>query len=398
VIAGTGVTQVDMGVGGDDLLIADFTNLTVAVSSTAMGGGVGDRSGGLVSGFFNPQISFQNVARFDISLGSGNDVVTTSEGADRLSGGAGNDTLNGGAGNDTIGGDAGADSIVGGDGYDTAIYQTATTGVQIVLYDMQYNTGDAAGDVFVGIEALIGSMHADTLVGSFGTDDIRGGSGDDWIDGMGSGDLLRAEGGNDNLVSRREFEALNGGSGFDYVRYDFADAGLRAYLYDGTQNTGFAFGDAYTSIEGLVGSYFADDLRGDAAQNIIYGLDGADYIIGLDGSDLLIGGEGQDLFHFVGVTDGGPGGDVIQDFVSGVDRVSVTGAFFGLGSPAAPTPIEDWRFVAGTAANLATSQFVYDAATQRLFYDIDGNGAGAAVLLATLQAGATLAASDIIVL
>jgi Ca2+-binding RTX toxin-like protein len=120
-------------------------------------------------------------------------------------------------------------------------------------------------------------------------------------------------------------------------------------------------------------------------------------VIGLGGSDLLIGGDGQDLFHFVGITDGGAGGDAIQDFVSGNDRISVTGAFFGLGSPGG-VAIDSFRFVAGTAANLATSQFIYNGATQQLFYDIDGTGSGVQVLLATLQAGATMAAGDIIVI
>jgi Ca2+-binding RTX toxin-like protein len=190
---------------------------------------------------------------------------------------------------------------------------------------------------------------------------------------------------------------LDGGADFDFARYDYATSALRAFLYDPAQNTGWAVGDTLVSIEGLAGSYFDDDLRGDAGQNIIYGLGGADFIVGLDGSDLLIGGDGQDLFHFVGIGDGGPGGDVIQDFSSGFDRISVTGAFFGLGSPGG-VAIESWRFVTGSAANLATSQFIYNPTTRALHYDQDGTGAASMVLLATLQPGGSLAAGDIIVI
>jgi Ca2+-binding RTX toxin-like protein len=325
------------------------------------------------------------------------DSLSGDAGNDTIFGGQASDTLLGGADNDTLAGGSGSDTLDGGTGSDTASYSNAQATVQVFMYNMTYNTGDALGDVFTSIEALEGSANVDILVGSFLGDSIFGGNGGDWLDGTYGGDSLFGQAGNDSLVSRVQVDILDGGADFDFARYDYADAALRAYIYDTTQNTGWAAGDTFVSIEGLAGSYFADDLRGDNNQNIIYGLGGADYVIGLGGSDLLIGGDGQDLFHFVGITDGGAGGDAIQDFVSGFDRISVTGQFFGLGSPGG-VAIDSFRFVAGAAANLATSQFIYNNATQQLFYDIDGTGAGVQVLLATLQAGATLAAGDIIVI
>jgi Ca2+-binding RTX toxin-like protein len=310
---------------------------------------------------------------------------------------AGNDRLEGFAGDDTLIGGTGGDTVDGGDGIDTASYASATVGVQVVMYNTAYNTGDALGDTIERIEILQGSAFGDTLVGGFLADSILGGAGDDWLDGTYGGDYIFGDFGNDNLVSRSQGDELDGGADFDFVRLDYADAGLRAYLYDTSQNSGWAAGDSYTSIEGIAGSYFADDLRGNASQNIIYGLGGGDFIIGLDGSDLLIGGDGQDLFHFVGIGDGGPYGDVIRDFVSGFDRISVTGEFFGLGSPGG-VPINGNQFVAGTTATLSSSQFIFDAATGQLWYDQDGTGAGVQALLATLQAGATMVAGDIIVI
>jgi Ca2+-binding RTX toxin-like protein len=382
------------GANGDIIRGSSFGDYILGEVDTVTGGGF---IGGTLS------LSGDFIEGLD-----GNDTIESSGGADTIYGGAGSDFISsqGGSdilygedGNDILSGGSGGDALNGGTGWDTANYANSTASVQVVMYNLSYNTGDAAGDTFVGIEAIQGSGYADILVGDFNANAIIGGGGGDWIDGTGGGDYLYGLTGSDSLISRQQADVLDGGADFDYVRYDYADAGLRAYLYDTAQNSGWAAGDTFSSIEGLAGSHSADDLRGDANQNIIYGLGGADFIIGLGGSDLLIGGAGQDLFHFVGIGDGGAGGDVIQDFVSGQDRISVTGAFFGLGSPGpGGAPIDSWRFVSGTAATVASSQFIYNAATRQLFYDQDGTGAGTQVLLATLQAGATMAAGDVLVL
>jgi Ca2+-binding RTX toxin-like protein len=375
---GTSLANTVNGDVGDNYIVSLAGNDTI---------NAGDGRDTLAGGDDDDSLSGQN----------GDDDLYGEHGNDALFGGAGADVLVGGLGNDTLDGGTGADTLDGGTGIDTASYANAAASVQVFLYNAAFNMGDAAGDVLTSIEALQGSANTDILVGGFLADTIFGGAGGDWIDGTQGGDSLSGEAGNDSLVSRLQADVLDGGADFDYARYDYADAGLRAYIYDTAQNSGWAAGDTFSSIEGLAGSYFADDLRGDANQNIIYGLGGADFVIGLGGSDLLIGGDGQDLFHFVGIGDGGPGGDAIQDFISGVDRISVTGAFFGLGSPGG-VAIDSYRFVAGTAANLATSQFIYNGATRQLFYDQDGTGAGAQVLLATLQAGATMTAGDVLVI
>jgi hypothetical protein len=109
------------------------------------------------------------------------------------------------------------------------------------------------------------------------------------------------------LPSASQTDFIDGGADFDTLRYDFVDAGLHAYLYDTAQNTGFAAGDTLVSIEGIVGSYHSDDLRGDAGVNVIQALNGDDFIIGLGGGDLLLGGNVQDLFLYVSTADGGSG-------------------------------------------------------------------------------------------
>jgi Ca2+-binding RTX toxin-like protein len=331
---------------------------------------------------------------------AGSDTLNGGDGNDKLYGGADADFLFGGADNDTLNGGQGADVLVGGTGWNTASYRGGVGGVMVVMYSMDLNTGAAAGDTFVNINALEGSSFVDVLIGDSTANAIFGGEGGDWLDGSGGGDSLYGGTGNDSLVSRQQADVLDGGRDFDSVRYDFADAGVKAFLYDATQNTGWAAGDTFISIEGILGSYFDDDLRGNFGVNTLSGLSGDDFISGLGGSDLLEGGNGQDTFQFFRIGDGGVSGDTIQDFVSGIDRISVQGLLFGLESSGRPggAPIDSFRFVAGTAANLATSQFIYNGATRQLFYDIDGTGAGAQVLLATLQAGATITAADIFVI
>jgi Ca2+-binding RTX toxin-like protein len=71
-------------------------------------------------------------------------------------------------------------------------------------------------------------------------------------------------------------------------------------------NNGDAIGDTYISIENLEGSFFADQLIGNNANNTIDGVEGNDSLEGNGGTDILIGGEGADSL------DGGDG----EDFAS----------------------------------------------------------------------------------
>jgi Ca2+-binding RTX toxin-like protein len=338
-------------------------------------------------------------AQSDVMIGDGLlDSMRGFAGNDVLYGNGGNDTLEGGDDVDSLFGGPGGDVLNGGTNFDYARYDYAAIGVGARLYDAIYNFGEAVGDSYIDIEGLIGSAFGDQLYGNGLINVILGNDGNDFLDGVGGvSDYLYGGSGFDTFFGRPGADIIDGGADNDTVRYSYADAGLRAYLYDASQNTGYAAGDTYTSVESLFGSGFSDDLRGDSGDNAIFGEGGDDWIIGLGASDFLQGGSGQDLFHFVGIGDGGASGDTIDDFVSGNDRISVTGAFFGLGSPGG-VAIDSFRFVAGSAANLATSQFIYNGATRQLFYDIDGTGAGVQVLLATLQVGATMAAGDIIVI
>jgi Ca2+-binding RTX toxin-like protein len=273
-------------------------------------------------------------------------------------------------------------------------HDDATAGVGARLYDSSLNTGEAAGDFYAGVEQLVGSYYQDILYGDGANNVVAGLDGDDFIDGVGGAvDYLFGGNGSDNIFARGGVDVVDGGEGFDYVRYDYAAAGVRAVLYDVSLNTGDAAGDAYASIEGLAGSASGDDLRGNATGNVLYGLGGDDALWGLGGIDILNGGAGADYFYYATA---GDGLDTIQDFATGQDKMGILGANFALGSPGG-VAIDSFRFVSGAAANLATVQFGFDAGTLQFWYDADGTGAGGRVNLATLQAGATMAFTDVII-
>ncbi|WP_394893068.1 hypothetical protein ACG873_16355 [Mesorhizobium sp. AaZ16] len=217
-------------------------------------------------------------------------------GNDTLAGNGGNDVLNGGAGSDTLIGGLGADALDGDNGIDYASYAGATAGLTARLDNPGLNTGEAAGDSYVGVEGLIGSAFNDVLVGNGLANTLRGGDGDDTlIGGLGA-------------------DALDGGNGADYASYAGATAGLTARLDFPGLNTGDAAGDTYNSIEGLIGSAFNDTLGGNGLANTLNGGAGNDTLNGGTGNDTyIVDSIGDKVFEANGA---GTGTDTVQTSVS----------------------------------------------------------------------------------
>jgi serralysin len=224
------------------------------------------------------QFTQSGTAGSDMLVGSDSFLVS-----DVLYGLGGDDFLDAGDGNDSLFGGEGADELDGGAGFDLAHYDDATQGVWASLSDPTRNTGEAAGDTYVGIEGLVGSRFADFLFGDALGNSLFGRDGDDWLVGGGGAD------------------ALDGGNGSDTASYFQATAGVTARLDNAAMNSGEAAGDTYAAVENLDGSQFDDVLAGNGGRNVVIGRDGKDKLYGLDDNDTLVGGNhDDDLFGGLG--------------------------------------------------------------------------------------------------
>ncbi|WP_298197508.1 calcium-binding protein, partial [Novosphingobium sp.] len=262
-VGGAGADSLIGGLGTDTADYSASAAVTVYLDGTAGVGG--DAAGDVLSGI-------------ERIIGSGNN--------DTLFGDGSANTLDGGNGNDTLVGGAGADSLIGGLGTDTASYLNAGGAVVASLANSAGNTGDAAGDVYSGIENLTGSNFADSLAGDTGNNTLDGGTGDD------------------TLIGGAGADSLIGGAGTDTASYAGASAGVVASLGNAAINTGDASGDSYNGIENLLGSSFNDALHGDGGNNTLDGGVGFDTLVGGAGADSLIGGAGTDTASYITATSG----------------------------------------------------------------------------------------------
>ncbi|WP_395612319.1 calcium-binding protein [Allosphingosinicella sp.] len=368
--------------------------------------------------------------------GDGNDFLDGGDGDDSLHGQDGSDTLVGGAGSDFLDGGAGADVMYGGAGNDIYI---ANAGDYIVEHsgegsDLVYTTtsftlgagqeieilsaGDATGTAAIDLtgnelnNTLWGNAAANLLTGGDGADDLHGfggidgllgGDGNDFLDGGDGDDSLHGQDGSDTLVGGAGNDFLDGGAGAD-VMYGGAGndtyiAGAGDYIVEavggGTDlvyaTTSFAL-SAGQEIETLAAASgtAAIDLTGNEFANTLIGNDGNNILDGGLGNDLLVGQGGADTFAFTTAL-GANNVDAVSGFTHGEDMIALDhGIFAGIGS----NSFNASAFVTGTQAGDADDRIIYNSATGQLFYDADGNGAGAAVLFATLQGAPTLTASD----
>ncbi|GHC62221.1 hypothetical protein [Neogemmobacter tilapiae] len=119
----------------------------------------------------------------------------------------------------------------------------------------------------------------------------------------------------------------------------------------------------------------------------------AESVEGGAGLDALSGGGGADVFVYARASHGR---DKISDW-QGIDRFEVDASGFGGGL--ALGALAAGRFHAGATnkAQDANDRFVFRTTDATLWFDKDGKGGAAAVLIADLQAGAKVVAGDIFV-
>jgi Ca2+-binding RTX toxin-like protein len=314
----------------------------------------------------------------------GNDLLIGGNAVDTVYGGAGNDTIDGGTSGDRLFGDSGNDLILGGSSNDTIHGGSGNDTID----------GGADRDlIFAGADAdeAWGGLGNDTIYGGLGDDTLHGDDGDDLLVGTQGNNMLYGGLGNDRFKIGDGVNYVEGGDGLDRVTFtqQSFNFGVHADLTnDFTELAArLGFGDSentYVSIENMTGSRGNDFLAGTDGANRINGGDGNDVILMRGGDDTVTGGAGADAFVFDRVA---AGNNRIRDFAVGQDKILLELDIFG---DIGPDNIAA-RFSANASATVAANslaQLTFDnsgAGSGRLFFDADGNGSGAAVLIATLR-------------
>jgi serralysin len=416
------------GSGGDTLTVGDGDNIIKA----------GDGANTITAGQGANQI-IGGIDADTITAGDGGNVIDGGDGTNTLTSGAGKDHIDSGTGADTIVAGAGADLVTiqggsdtvdsgaGGDrlvvdysllhadvsggvtggnllsGYTGHIADTTVNGVDFVATEaFTVTTGSGNDSIATGAanDRLTGGAGNDTLDGGNGNDLLFGNSGQDTLRGAGGDDRLDGGDGNDKLFGGAGADAFDGGASVDRAQYNDAAAGLVADLQVSAANTGDAAGDTFVSVEQLIGSAFADDLRGDAGNNgiwggagndTLHGRSGNDTLTGGDGNDTLVGGAGNDAFVFSSAFSATTNVDTVADFSVASDTMHLDNNVFTtlpLGSLASDA------FFIGAAAQDAEDRIIYNSATGAVLYDKDGSGGSAAIQFATLDGGLALTAND----
>src|SRR5438128_1878052 len=175
--------------------------------------------------------------------------------------------------------------------------------------------------------------------------------------------------------------------------------------FNGTEgNDGLSGTASADTINGAGGNDFLaggsgnDSIVGGAGNDTIYGDAGNDWIEGSAGNDSLSGGADKDSYAFR--ESGAQNADTVANFATAWDNIQLDAAGFGAIGAAGRFATGDVRFYAAAGASGghdADDRVVYNTSTGQLYYDADGNGSGAAQLIATFQAAPGIAASDITV-
>jgi Ca2+-binding RTX toxin-like protein len=253
----------------------------------------------------------------DVSLGDGDDSLTSGVGG-LAHGGPGDDQIHTGGVFSTLSGGPGADLLDATRSEGAAVtYADHTDGVTVRLNGVADDGAAGEADNVLGpVTGITGGSGDDILEAGATASGLFGGAGNDTLTGSPEGDTINAgEGddtiaagdGNDHLEAGAGTDDIGGGGGADEASYAGATMPLRLSIGDGP-NDGAAGenDDIREDIEALAGGSRNDVLIGTAGANRLIAYGGQDVLRGGAGPDELIGWDDGDEL------DAGPGPDRVQ--------------------------------------------------------------------------------------
>jgi Ca2+-binding RTX toxin-like protein len=317
-----------------------------------------------------------------------------------IAGNKGNNTLTGTAYADTLDGNLGKDTLIGGLGDDTYIVdlvietgalqdtvtEAASAGTDtLILTGGSTNTTARTLTVATTLENLDASNTGSSklnLNGNAANNTLTGNAYGNYLNGLAGIDTMIGGGGDDHYVVDNVSDVVTEGTdaGRDtirsYVTYSLATlTNVENLTLSGTAAIN-ATGNTLNNI-----------LVGNSGINTLIGGDGDDILNGLSGNDILTGGAGADYFVLGSVAlDASSNIDTITDFVHGTDKFDLETALMTALGLTIGSLTADQFFSSGTAVkgNDLTDRIVYNTTTGALYYDTDGSGTGAAILLAII--------------
>ena len=307
-IDGGGGGDIMLGFLGDDIYVVRH-----AADQVRENAGEGfDRINGTISYALGAGQEVEMLA-FANNIGTLPLQLTGNELSQYIFGNYGNNVLRGGGGGDVLIGFQGFDDYIVTDSRDDVREGIFEGDLDRVLASVSYQLHPG-----VYVEALLaaapGGTEAIDLTGNALRQDITGNNGDNRLTSGGGGGLMIGLGGNDTYYVSDALDVVleASGQGFDRVRssIDFA-IGVLAEIEMITTNDNFG-----TAAIDLTGNGFSQHIFGNAGNNALNGLGGADTLIGLAGDDFFyaqpddqireVAGEGFDRVFAEGSTPGNP--------------------------------------------------------------------------------------------
>jgi Ca2+-binding RTX toxin-like protein len=369
VLDGAGGADFMVGYAGDDLYVVD---------------NLGDVTNEEVGGGFDTVVTFisytlsANVENLQSANIGGTDPLSLTGNALRnfIWGTQGNNVLDGAGGADFMVGYGGDDLYVvdnlgdvtneeAGGGFDTV--------VTFISHTLSANVENLQSANIGGTDplALTGNELRNFIWGTQGNNDLNGAGGADFMVGYGGNDTYFVDDAGD-------VTAEEAGGGFDTV----------------VASTSYTLSANLENLQSAnIGGTAALSLTGNDQGNFIWGTQGNNVIAGRGGNDRLFGYAGADQFLF-DTAAGNANFDWLDDFQAGTDKIVLDNSVF---TALADGTLNANAFVTGTAAADADDRIIFNAADGSVYYDADGNGAGAALLVAFVPVGQALTANDFLV-